>query len=306
MLNQAMDSITEFLRVDYAFFARRGLQIIGVLVLAILLYRLLRVLTRRIEHIVEDQDPSSFSAREQRARTLAQLMNSVGGVVITVGAGLMVLNFFFPIAPLLAGVGVAGLAISFGAQSLVKDVISGFFMLMEDQFSVGDIVKVGDIGGVVERMTMRIVMVRDVHGVLHIVPNGSINRVSNLTRGWGRSVLDIGVAYQENVDRVIKLMRAVGTELWNDEEWRPRLVEEPAVWGVEALADSSVNVRIIANTVPGKQWEVSRELRRRIKNRFDEEGVEIPFPQRTVHLGTDVQSLLELLSEKKSPRTSRK
>jgi small conductance mechanosensitive channel len=292
-----MDTITDLLRLDYATLARQGLQVAGVLVLAVVLYRLLRLLTRRVERAVDDDgDPATRTMREQRARTLAQLLGSVGGTAIVVGAGLMILNFFFPIAPLLAGVGVAGLAISFGAQSLVKDVISGFFILMENQFSVGDVIRVGDTGGVVERMTMRIVMIRDVRGVVHIIPNGSITQVSNLTRGWARAVLDVGVDYKEDIDRVLRVMRDVGSGLWQDPEWRSSLVDQPAVWGVEALADSAVNLRIIANALPGKQWDVNRELRRRIKNRFDQEGIAIPFPQRTLHLAPDARLLLEALA----------
>lgn len=302
-LRAVAEWLAQQLSIDVGLVVRRGVQILGVLLLAYAGFRVLKLVTGRIEKAVADGDPSTLSGREQRGRTLAQLLNSVGGVAIAVGAGLTILNFFIEIGPLLAGVGVAGLAISFGAQSLVKDVISGFFILLENQFGVGDIVEVNGVGGVVERMTMRVVMLRDVHGVLHVVPNGSINLVSNKTRGWARAIVDIGVAYKENVDNVIRVMREVASELWRDAEWKGRLFEEPAVWGVEQLADSSVNIRLVAMTLPGKQWEVSRELRRRLKNRFDREGIEIPFPQRTLHLG-DAESLASLLSarsEESSP-----
>lgn len=294
-VSQTVSRIAELLRIDLAVVAQRTLQVAGVLALAWVLYRALRMLTQRIERVVEDDDATTLSEREQRGKTLAQLLNSVGVVAITVGAGLTILNFFIAIAPLLAGVGVAGLAISFGAQGLVKDVISGFFILLENQFGVGDIVEINGVGGVVERMTMRVVMLRDVQGVLHVIPNGGINMVSNKTRGWSRAVLDIGVAYKEDVDRVIRVMRDLARELWTDAEWRRWLIEEPAVWGVETLADSAVNIRIIANVQPGKQWDVGRELRRRIKNRFDKEGIEIPFPQRKLHFG-DGGALLEMLA----------
>ena len=175
--------LAQQLGIDMGLVIRRGVQILAVLVLAYAGFRVLKLVTGRIEKAVVDGDPTTLSEREQRGKTLAQLLNSVGGVAIGVGAGLTVLNFFIQIAPLLAGVGVAGLAISFGAQSLVKDVISGFFILLENQFGVGDIVKVNGVGGVVERMTMRVVMLRDVHGVLHVVPNGSISLVSSMTRG---------------------------------------------------------------------------------------------------------------------------
>ncbi len=305
-LRSVVEWLAQQLSIDVGLVVRRGAQILGVLVLAYAGFRVLKLVTGRIEKAVDDGDPNTLTEREQRGKTLAQLLNNVGGVAIAVGAGLTILNFFIEIGPLLAGVGVAGLAISFGAQSLVKDVISGFFILLENQFGVGDIVEVNGVGGVVERMTMRVVMLRDVHGVLHVVPNGSINLVSNKTRGWARAIVDIGVAYKENVDNVIRVMREVASELWRDAEWKGRLFEEPAVWGVEQLADSSVNIRLVAMTLPGKQWEVSRELRRRLKNRFDREGIEIPFPQRTLHLG-DAEQLASLLSARtEDPQASRK
>jgi small conductance mechanosensitive channel len=289
--------LAQQLSVDVGLVVRRGFQVLGVLVLAYLGLRVLKLVTGRIEKAVDDGDPTTLSEREQRGKTLAQLLNNVGGVTIWVAAGLTILNFFIEIGPLLAGVGVAGLAISFGAQSLVKDVISGFFILLENQFGVGDVVEVNGVSGVVERMTMRVVVLRDVHGTLHVVPNGSINLVSNKTRAWARAIVDIGVAYKENVDNVIRVMRDVAAELWRDAEWKGRLLEEPAVWGIEQLADSSVNIRLAAMTQPGKQWDVGRELRRRLKNRFDREGIQIPFPQRTLHLG-DADGLAPLLGAK--------
>src|SRR3990172_839845 len=285
------------LSLDVGLLIRRGIQILAVLVLAYVGFRMLKLVTGRIEKSVDDGDPSTLTEREQRGRTLAQLLNSLGAVAIGIGAGLTILNLFMQIAPLLAGVGVAGLAISFGAQSLVKDVIAGFFILLENQFGVGDIVKVNGVGGVVERMTMRVVMLRDVHGVLHVVPNGSIDLVSNMTRGWARAIVDIGVAYKENVDNVIRVMRDVAAELWRDAEGKGLPFEGPAVGGGGQRADSSVNIRLVAMTQPGKQWAVGRELRRRLKNRFDREGIEIPFPQRTLHLG-DAEPLTSLLSAK--------
>jgi len=279
------ERLARALEIDFGLVLVRAIQVAGILAAAYLAFRLLKLLSKRIERAVDDGDPTTLTEREQRGHTLAQLLNSVGAVAITIGAGLTVLNLFMAIGPLLAGVGVAGLAISFGAQSLVKDVISGFFILLENQFAVGDIVEINGVSGVVERMTLRVVMVRDVRGALHVIPNGTITLVSNKSRGWSRTVLDIGVAYTENVDTVIRVMRDLANEFWRDEEWRSQLVEEPAVWGVEALADSSVNIRLVAATQPGRQFAIGRELRRRIKNRFDREGIEIPFPQRTLHFG---------------------
>lgn len=287
----------DYLHMDAAVAAQKGIKVAVTLLVAWVGYRVWLLLTHRIEVAADDGDPSTFTEREQRAKTLTQLLNNFGGVIITIGAVLTILNQFIEIGPLLAGVGVAGLAISFGAQNLVKDLIGGFFILLENQFSVGDIIDVNGVGGVVERMTMRVVMLRDVEGVLHVVPNGSITVVSNRTRGWARAVLDVSVAYKEDVDRVIAVLQQIGRELWADATWKPRLVDEPAVWGVERLGENAVAIRLIANTQPGKQWDVSRELRRRIKGRFDAEGIEIPFPQRVLHLGP-LPGALDLLTGK--------
>jgi moderate conductance mechanosensitive channel len=279
-----LEDVARALEFDLGDLMQKGLRVFAILALAWVAKRILRLLTRRIERAVDDGDPNTLTAAEQRGRTLAQLLTSVGTVAIWVATGLMILNLFIAIGPLLAGVGVAGLAISFGAQSLVKDVISGFFILLENQFGVDDIVTINDVGGRVERMTLRVVMLRDAHGILHIIPNGGITLVSNRTRGYSRMVIDVGVAYRENVDRVIDVLRDIARAMWSDPAWHPLLTEEPSVLGVDALADSAVTIRVQATTQPGKQFEVGRELRRLIKNRFDAEGITIPFPQRTLHV----------------------
>jgi small conductance mechanosensitive channel len=256
--------------------AQKGLQVVAVLLVAIIARRLVQVASRRIIRAVDDGDPNTFTMAERRGHTIAQLLNSVGSVAILIVSGLTILSFFVPIAPFLASIGVAGLAISFGAQSLVKDVISGFFILIENQFDIGDVIEIDRVSGVVERMTLRVVMIRDGDGVLHIIPNGSIPRVSNKTRGWAKSVVDVPVSYKEDLDVVIRALREVATEFWKEERWSAELTEEPAVLGVETLGDGSVSLRVVATTRPGRQWDVGRELRRRIKNRFDKEGFSMP------------------------------
>lgn len=262
---------------------------VGVILLASwILYRGVVVVTRRLERSVVEGGSGVLSAREQRGRTLAQIVRNASTVALSIVAGVAVLSVFVPNAtgPLTAAVGVLGLALSFGAQALVKDLIGGFFMLVEGQYQVGDVIRVNEsTSGQVEKVTMRVVVLRDVQGVLHTIPHGEIHQVSNLTKGWSRAVLEIGVAYGEDVDRVIEVLSDIGRGLWQDADWRPRLVEEPVVPGVERFEDSAVVIRFMAKTLPLKQWEVARELRRRIKNRFDEEGIEIPFPHRTLYWG---------------------
>jgi small conductance mechanosensitive channel len=268
--------------------------------MAIIALRLVRALSRRIIKAVDDGDPTTFTAAEQRGHTIAQLLNSVGTVAIAISAGLTILSFFVPIAPLLASVGVAGLAISFGAQSLVKDVISGFFILMENQFAVGDVIEIEGVSGSVERMTLRVVMIRDGNGVLHIIPNGSIPRVANKTRGWARSVVDVPVSYKEDVDRVMGVLREVAGELWKDARWKLELTEEPSVLGVESFGEGTAVIRLVATTRAGRQWDVGREFRRRIKNRFDKERIAIPLPQRTISI-SDAQVLSQSLAGPVAP-----
>lgn len=268
-----------------------GGKILIVLLLSWLSFRVLLLLLRRVERAVERADTTTISLHEQRVRTLSGLLRSVGVGFIVVVALFMILRAIgLDIAPLLAGAGVIGLAVSFGAQSLVKDIISGLFILFENQFGMGDVVRIKDVSGRVEKMTLRIVVMRDVHGVVHIVPNGEITQVSNLTRAFSRAVLEIGVAYKEDVDRVIEVLRGIGRELEEDPDWKPLLVEPVEVPGIESFGDSAVNIRVMATTVPLKQWDVARELRLRIKRRFDAEGIEIPFPHRTLYWGEGEKS----------------
>lgn len=257
-----------------------------VVLVSFVAYRLVKLLVRRIvSHEIDAEDPIVKRLREQRAQTLASLLNNVALVLIVTFAALTILNLFVQIGPLLAGVGVAGLAISFGAQSLVKDVISGTFILIEGQFGIGDVVRIGDTAGLVEKVTLRTTSLRDAEGVVHIIPNGEITKVSNLTKTWSRSVIDVGVAYREDVDRVIRVLIAIGNEFHMDPVWGELLLDPPEVLGVQSLGDSAVIVRIQAKTLPLKQWDVGRELRRRIKNRFDAENIEIPFPHVKVYWG---------------------
>jgi moderate conductance mechanosensitive channel len=262
-----------------------SVRVVFILFLAFLAIRGLSVLTRRLQRDVDEQDLVRKRLREQRAKTLASLLNNVGMMVVVGIALVTILNIFIPIGPILASIGILGLAISFGAQSLMKDLISGAFMLAEGQFAVGDVVRVGETSGLVEKITLRTLVLRDVHGVLHVIPNGTIDTLSNMTKSWSRAVLEIGVAYKEDVDRVMEVMLDEALRMYEDPDWAPILVDEPVVPGVERFDDSAVTIRVMFKTLPLKQWDTAREYRRRIKNRFDAEGIEIPFPHRTVYWG---------------------
>ena len=262
------------------------IEVVVILIFSFLAYRIVKVVVRRlVSRKIEEEDPLARRMREQRAQTLGGLFTNVAFIFVSTITLLTILSIFINIGPLLASVSVVGLAISFGAQSLVKDIISGTFMLIEGQFGIGDVVRVGDTAGMVEKMTLRTTVLRDLHGVVHTIPNGEITRVSNLTKTWSRAVIDVGVAYNEDVDTVIASLRRLGAEFLEDPQWSPLLVDAPEVLGVENLGDSAVVVRVVAKTLPLKQWDVARELRRRIKNRFDEEGIEIPYPHMKVYMG---------------------
>jgi small-conductance mechanosensitive channel len=272
------------LRIDGEELIRGGARVLGIWLLAWLAYRVVRLAARRIEIAVDDGDDSITTLRERRGQTIAQLLRSVGRVVILVIALLLTFNVFIDIGPILAGAGILGLAVSFGAQSLVKDVISGFFILFENQFAIGDVIEVAGKSGLVEKMTLRVVQLRDGEGVMHVVPNSEIKVVSNKTRGWSRAVIDVGVPYDENVDRALEVLRDEAAQFSTDKAWGSQLDGPVEVLGVESLSDSAVVLRTMIRTQPGSQWAVAREFRRRIKNRFDRESLEIPFPQRRVHV----------------------
>jgi small-conductance mechanosensitive channel len=272
------------LRIDGQEVVRAGARVLGIWLLAWLAYRVVRLAARRIEIAVDDGDDSVTTLRERRGQTIAQLLRSVGRVVVLVIAILLTFNVFIDIGPILAGAGILGLAVSFGAQSLVKDVISGFFILFENQFAIGDVIEVAGKSGLVEKMTLRVVQLRDGEGIMHVVPNSEIKVVSNKTRGWSRAVIDVGVPYDENVDRALEVLRDEAAQFSTDKAWGSQLDGPVEVLGVESLSDSAVVLRTMIRTQPGSQWGVAREFRRRIKNRFDRESVEIPFPQRRVHV----------------------
>ena len=281
---QWVSQIADFFQVEAASLAPLGLRVIAIWVLAWLIVQAVNLIARRIEAAVDDGNDLVTTSREKRGRTLSQLLRGIGRIVAVAIAILLTIDVFMDIGPILAGFGILGLAVSFGAQSLVKDIISGFFMLLENQFAVGDVIEVGGKSGVVEKMTLRVVALRDIKGTVHIVPNGEIKVVSNMTRGWSRAVIDVGIAYDADLDTALRVVRDEAARFSEEPEWKAQLDTPLEVPGVEALGDSAIVIRVLARTQPGLQWGVAREFRRRIKMRLDREGLEIPFPQRRVHV----------------------
>ncbi len=228
-------------------------------------------------------DSVDVQRRQTRANTLGRLLKNVGSVVILTIAFLMILGEWgFNLAPLVASAGIVGVALGFGAQTLVADFLSGVFMLLEDQYGVGDVIDMGEATGTVEDVGLRVTRLRSVDGVVWYVRNGEVIRVGNMSQNWSRALLDVGVAYSSDIARVRELLEDEARRLNEDEEWGELLLEDPEVWGVESIAADAIVIRLVLKTLPGQQWAVARELRQRIKARFDAEGVEIPFPQRSV------------------------
>lgn len=229
---------------------------------------------------------------EQRAKTLTSVLASLVTAVVWTVAGLMVLGQLgISLAPILAGAGVLGIMMGFGAQSVVADFLAGIFMLLEDQFGVGDVINVGEVTGGVEKVSLRVTTIRDVNGTVWHVPNSEIHRVGNLSQLWSRAVLDIEVGYGTDLRQAEGVIQRVADELWNDHDFTAGdILDPPEVWGVQNLGADGIAIRLVVKTDPAEQWVIARELRLRIKEALDEAGIEIPFPQRTVWIRYEAEA----------------
>jgi small-conductance mechanosensitive channel len=273
------------------------LQVVLIVAFAWLVARLLRALVRRVTRRFKEAPGRGPLAagdrtvvttrRAQRLDALSTVISSAVGFIVWAVAIFTLLGstLGLNIGPLLAGAGIIGVAVGFGAQDLVKDVLSGMFMLAEDQYGVGDVVDLGEVVvGVVEGVGLRSTRVRDVTGTLWHVPNGEIRRVGNMSQEWSRALLDISVAYGSDVDEAAEVIKGVADRMATEDPYESLFLAEPEIWGVETLGADSVAIRLVVKTRPGEQWAISRELRRRIKLALDEAEIEIPFPQRTIWL----------------------
>ncbi len=263
------------------YWVRHGVpRLLVIFIMAVILIQLLHAITSRLVNLSKsDQLPTRF--RSQQLRTLASVVNGVGTFVVCFVALLQVLPLFgVDVKPLLASAGVVGLAIGFGAQTLVHDVINGFFILVENQYAIGDTVKVAGVSGTVEEMSLRKTILRDANGTLHSVPNSEIKIVSNLTRDWSQVSLTVAVDYSEASDRIIKLLQDVGEELRNDPSYAEVIVGDPEVPGIERVQGPEVDYLVLVKVRPGHQFAVSRELRRRIKDRFEQNKIKPGGPSR--------------------------
>jgi small conductance mechanosensitive channel len=293
----------EFLGVTAAWVIGKPLAVLGLLLMGLIarwiLHKLIDRLTNRaasgvVPHAFTHgrlgrsdkgavSGSPSAARREQRAKTMASLLKSVVTAVVFTMVAIMALSEIgVNVAPLIASAGIIGLALGFGAQSLVQDFLSGIFMILEDQYGVGDVIDAGEAIGTVEAVSLRVTRLRDIDGTVWYVRNGEILRIGNMSQNWAQTVLDIQVAYGEDLHRVRGILEDVAHGMWEDEDYKKVIIEEPSVWGIQSLDPDGITVRVVLKTAPLEQWGVAREMRERIKARFDYEGIEIPFPQRVV------------------------
>jgi small conductance mechanosensitive channel len=263
--------------------ATTGIQILIIVVLSVIAYWLLLAVSRHLSNRIKNLDDEEGSALDKRTETISRLIRSAGLVIIMITALLMILDQLgIAIGPLLASVGLLSLAIGLGAQTLVKDVIGGIFIVMEDQYHIDEVIEFDGRIGTVEDITLRITKVRDFKGYLHIVPNGDIRLVTNRTRGWSRAVLDVGITYETDLEQALNALEEIGQVAKNDPEVGPLLIEEPQVTGVEDLDDWQIRLRLIVKTEPNEHWAVQRYLRRLVREQFPEKGLTIAIPRQEV------------------------
>ena len=306
-----MDIVQKFFsEFSWETIIKTGLRVSMIMFFAWIATKMLQRSLQHLEqHLIKKSEAEGEppSESQKRIETIVRLMRQALLVALWLTFGLVILKEFgVEVGPILASAGVVGVAVGFGAQNLVRDIISGFFIILENQIRVGDVAIINGTGGLVEKINFRTTILRDVAGVVHIFPNGSITTLSNMTNEWSAYVFEIGVAYKENTDHVIEIMNKVGKSLREDKKFGRYMLEEPDIFGVDKFADSAVIIKGRIKTKPIRQWEVGREYLRRLKLVFDEENIEIPFPHRSIYVGEKSKSFnLQLLeSTQNLPSTS--
>jgi small conductance mechanosensitive channel len=283
------EKLTPFLAAKSLAMMEASLRLLLILVVAYVGIRAVRFGLHKLEVFllrVRENDDKDRPAREKRVKTLIGLLLTIGLTLVWVVTVVMGLDQIgLDITPIIASAGIVGLAVGFGAQNLVRDIINGFFMILENQVRVGDVAVVNGTGGLVEAISFRTITLRDLSGTVHIFPNGTVTTLANMTKEWSFYVMDIGVAYKEDTDRVSAVMKEVGRQLQEDPDIGPNMLEPIEILGVDNFGESEVVIKARIKTLPIKQWMVGREYRRRLKKAFDEQKIEIPFPHRTLYMG---------------------
>jgi moderate conductance mechanosensitive channel len=258
---------------------QKGLPLLATIVISYALIRITGLLVTRFEHELNLGTSLDALERAKRARTLGSVINKVVTGALSAVVLLMVLTAFgVNIAPVLTGAGILGLAVGFGAQTLVRDVISGFFLILEDQVRVGDVAAINGVAGTVESLNLRTIVLRDGEGTVHVFPNGAIQTLANRSKDFSYYVIDLGISYRDDPDRVAAILKEIGAGMQADPAYAPWILEPVEILGVDAFRDWSVVLKLRIKTVPLKQWDVGREFRKRLRRRFNEAGIEVPFP----------------------------
>lgn len=301
--------------------ASHGVRILIIIAITVAVYCGLRKLvppllrhtvriTPRLRKRVTKKDEEEA---EKRVKTLSRIFVGTGSVLVFLVAVFMILSEVgIDVTPLIAGLGIAGIAVGFGAQSLVKDMIAGVFILLENQYRVGDVARVADVIGIVDEINLRRTVLRDLDGIVHFVPNGEIRVASNYTRQWSRVNLNVSVSYGTDLDHAIAVINRVCEHMAQEKYWKSAITETPQVLRVDSLGDSGIDIKILGTTKPIRQWEVMGELRKRIKRTFDEEGIEIPWPHTKVYFGGGLPTAPPVRTEpparlaEPSPKTKRR
>lgn len=280
-----MFDIDKILKDAGEWIVKEGLRIFLILILTLVVIKVVQLLMDKLFHRLFRNQKDDIEI-QKRSDTLKSVIRNIINITIVVVAVMMILDQLgVEIGPILAAAGVVGIAVGFGAQQLVKDIIQGFFILLDDQIRVGDVVQIADKGGLVENVNLRMITLRDLAGNVHFVRNGEITVVTNMTKEYSRYVFDIGVAYRENVDEVIEVVKQVDAELRDDPEFKNDILEPIEILGLDQFADSAVIIKARTKTLPIRQWAVGREFNRRLKKKFDELDIEIPFPHVTLYPG---------------------
>jgi len=312
--------VKDFLR-DNASAVETAWHVLAIVVLAFVLRFVLhrsikRVITGAVESTVPvtirplrgkgestmQGTPLLTERRRQRTETIGSVLKSITSLAaFTIATAMVLGELGFDLGPVLASAGILGVALGFGAQNLVKDYLNGIFMILEDQYGVGDAVDAGEASGIVEEVGLRTTRLRSVDGTVWYIRNGEILRIGNMSQGWSRALLDISVAYDTDTDKATRVIKQVADGVWQDEELGKLVLEEPEVWGVENLGVDGMAIRLVVKTAPLEQWVIARELRRRIKSAFAAEGIEIPFPQRSLWLRTAPDAAPTVVPEDAEP-----
>jgi len=275
----------DFTTLAFDFVTTNGLKILFILIIGYIIGKIGKIAIKKgVEKIVVSHPDEDETAEQKREDTLTGILSGTFKILLWIVIGLMVLSeFSVDIGPLIAGAGIIGIAVGFGGQYLIKDLITGLFIILENQYRIGDAVEINEFAGSVEDITLRKTSLRDLDGNVHHIPHGEINIVTNKSQGFAQININFGIAYESDIDKAIEMINQVGQEMFLDEKWKMALKEAPYFKRVQELGDSAVVLKILGQTGPGQQWDVAGEVKMRLKKACDAEGISIPYPQMTIH-----------------------